>query len=234
MSDRADLKQAILNDLPHLWQPGNVREVRILSAAGRSNRTDSGYFDDPEKLAAALASGPYLASNCYLTINPVDPVLLARSCNRFPAYAKQTTSDKDVLARRFLPMDFDAQRPAGVSSTDAEHEAALQAARDVRDWLRGKGWPEPIYADSGNGAHLLYAVDLPNDDTSKALIQQCLGAVAAWLSAPGVVFDTSVFNAARIWKLYGTTARKGDDMPERPHRQSKVLEAGDAAYDPSR
>src|SRR5690606_16534917 len=33
----------------------------------------------------------------------------------------------------------------------------------------------------------------------------------------------AVHNAARIWKLYGTTTRKGDDTPERPHRRSEVL-----------
>jgi len=28
-----------------------------------------------------------------------------------------------------------------------------------------------------------------------------------------------------IWKLYGTVSRKGDDVPERPHRFARVLEA---------
>ncbi len=36
--------------------------------------------------------------------------------------------------------------------------------------------------------------------------------------------DTSVGNAARIWKTYGTVSRKGDDTPERPHRLARVLE----------
>ena len=226
MSDRLDLKNAIIEHCTPLWQNGDVREVRILGAADRNNRTDSGYFDSLDKLAEAVAVGPYLTSKVYVTVNRVKPELLARSANRMTAYAKQTTSDQDVLCRRFLPMDFDPSRLAGISSTDAEHEAALQAARDVREWLRGQGWPDPILADSGNGAHLLYGVDLPNDTAGKDLVQQCLQAVAAWLVSPGVVFDTSVFNAARIWKLYGTTARKGDSTPERPHRQSHILEVG--------
>ncbi len=29
-----------------------------------------------------------------------------------------------------------------------------------------------------------------------------------------VTIDTTVFNPARIWKLYGTTARKGDAVPQ--------------------
>jgi hypothetical protein len=32
-----------------------------------------------------------------------------------------------------------------------------------------------------------------------------------------------VFNPARIWKLYGTWARKGDDTKSRPHRLSRIF-----------
>ena len=38
-----------------------------------------------------------------------------------------------------------------------------------------------------------------------------------------VSVDTGVANAARIWKLYGTTARKGDSTKDRPHRRSRLL-----------
>ncbi len=31
-------------------------------------------------------------------------------------------------------------------------------------------------------------------------------------------------NAARIWKAYGTVARKGDSILGRPHRISRILE----------
>ena len=33
-----------------------------------------------------------------------------------------------------------------------------------------------------------------------------------------------MFNAARIWKLYGTICRKGDSTEDRPHRVAKLLE----------
>ena len=39
--------------------------------------------------------------------------------------------------------------------------------------------------------------------------------------------DTANFNAARIWKLYGTVSRKGDNTPERPYRRSRILSAPD-------
>ena len=38
-----------------------------------------------------------------------------------------------------------------------------------------------------------------------------------------VDIDESVFNAARICKLYGTTAKKGANLPERPWRMSEIV-----------
>jgi hypothetical protein len=89
--------------------------------------------------------------------------------------------------------------------------------------LTGEGWPEPIHADSGNGAHLLYRVDLPADDGG--LIERCLKALAARFNSDMVHVDQSVHNPARIWKLYGTQAGKGDSTTDRPHRMAKIIDA---------
>ena len=43
-------------------------------------------------------------------------------------------------------------------------------------------------------------------------------------AADKVHLDSSVFNPARIWKFYGTLAAKGDSIPSRPHRVSRILE----------
>ena len=37
--------------------------------------------------------------------------------------------------------------------------------------LAGLGWPAPVVIDSGNGAYLLYRIDLPNDDQATALVK---------------------------------------------------------------
>jgi hypothetical protein len=80
-----------------------------------------------------------------------------------------------------------------------------------------------VAADSGNGAHIIYAVDLPNDTDSLVLIRRVLEALSFKFSDSKVEIDTSVCNAARITKLYGTTARKGDSTEDRPHRATKLL-----------
>jgi hypothetical protein len=117
---------------------------------------------------------------------------------------------------------LDAIRPSGISASDAEHNAALDKAQEIELYLHDLGWPDPIHADSGNGAHLLYPVDLPCDDGGVA--EHCLAALAERFDDDVVKVDRKVFNPSRIWKLYGTRACKGDDTAERPHRMAQIIE----------
>jgi hypothetical protein len=203
---------------------GGVVEVRALA----DYATHSGYFDDFAKLAGvaeALDADPEVRG-VYVTLNEVAPALLARRANRVKmrlTRSDATTSDADILRRRWLPIDLDPVRPGGVSSTEEEHAAALRRADEIALWLDEQGFSEPIRADSGNGAHLLYPIDLPNDDDATALVKGVLATLDALFSDETVTVDTANFNAARIWKLYGTCSRKGDNTPERPHRRAKLL-----------
>jgi hypothetical protein len=163
----------------------------------------------------------------YLTLNPVNPALLARSANRIKPYVRDTTTDRDIIRRNCLPIDFDPVRPAGISSTEQEHGAAIERAKECRIWLRGIGFPDGILADSGNGAHILVPIDCPNDDDATALIDACLKTIGARFSDDHVAVDLSVFNAARIWKLYGTLVCKGDSVLGRPYRMARILEGAD-------
>ncbi len=202
-------------------EPGEVVELRVPST---SRGTQSGYFSDVGLLAQAVAMLNGKVPGVYATLNPVRPELLARGANKVNVYAKHTTSDADILQRRWIPVDFDPVRPAGISSTEKEHTAALDRAQLCREWLRSQGWPDPIFADSGNGAHLLYRVDLPNDPNSTEVVKRCLQALDLRFSDEKVSVDVSTFNAGRIWKVYGTMAAKGASTPERPHRMAEILE----------
>lgn len=138
--------------------------------------------------------------------------------------ARSTTSDSDILRRCWLFFDFDPRRPAGISSTDAEHLAALNRAGQCRDWLCSLSWPSPVEADSSNGAHLHYLLDLPNDSEAGDLIRRCLQAVSFQFSDEAVEVDRTTYNAARICKLYGTLSCKGDSTSDRPHRPGDSVE----------
>jgi putative DNA primase/helicase len=210
-------------------EPGQITELRVLDASTQGYQaahTESGYFDDLSKMARA-AAGIRQAAGSYFIPNPVNPSLLARAANRVrPVRREPLTGDNDVTARRWLLVDADATRPSGISSTDAEHEAALAKVREIRDALRAEGWPDPALADSGNGGHLLYPVDLQVNDGG--LVQRCLEALAFRHNDEKVIIDQTVFNPARIWKLYGTWTCKGDSTADRPHRLARLIEVPEA------
>ena len=218
------------NEIIHalrLWfQAGDVFEVRVLDAISadyRREHIESGYFDY-EHISAVPEALKRLLSfrGVYVTVNPVNPDLLARAVNRLrPAGRNPTTADTDIVRRRWLLIDCDPRRASGVSSSNAEHESALAKAREIRDGLSSLGWPDSIMTDSGNGAQLMYRIDLPADDGG--LVQKCTNAFAL-ASDDAVSIDTSVHNPARIWRLPGTMNCKGDSIPERPHRMARILE----------
>lgn len=214
---------SILATAKLLMAPGAVHEMRILKA-GRAG-TISGYYDDPAKLAADAAKLDGKFPAIYITMNPCDQTLLARAYNRFKERAIATTSDADILYRWWLLIDCDPRRPSGISSTDREHARAITTACAIWDDLHGAGFFDPVVADSGNGGHLVYRIEAPNNETVTEKIRRLLAEVARrCVPDDDVKVDVSVFNAAQLTKLYGTLVCKGDSTPERPHRRSQILE----------
>ncbi|WP_048152676.1 hypothetical protein [Methanolacinia paynteri] len=209
-----------------LFPKGGIVELRALA----DYNTHSGYFDDYAALAEKADQINRLSDvhGVYVTLNEVNPALLSRRANRVKMKLGRkdaTTADADIVRRRWLPVDLDPVRPSGVSSTDEEHEAAISKAEKIAGFLETIGFPRQVLADSGNGAHLLYSIELPNDDDATALIKDCLNTLDALFSDDSVMVDAANYNAARIWKLYGTISCKGDDTPHRPHRMAKILDA---------
>jgi hypothetical protein len=230
--EAASSRQAVeeaLRAIGALFEPNDVIEIRALNVGGTSRYsgvTISGYFnlENGPAIAKAVQELDGRAEGIYVVLNRVHPALLARANNRLQPKPKHTTSDTDIIERCWLYIDADPVRPAGISSTDEEHEAALNRANEIREFLSAQGWPAPLYADSGNGAHLLYR--LPALELARAgdLVKRCLKALAVRFSDDHVKVDESTANAARICKLYGTPTRKGDATPDRPHRRSHLID----------
>lgn len=222
-------RDEVQRGLQVLCSPLEVHELRALGVERAG--TVSGYFDSDhrDELIDACASISGDADGVYVTLNPVIPDVLSRSVNRTRCYAKHTTGDAEITHRRWLPLDFDPDRPSGISSTDKEHDAALAMARASRDFLVSLGFNADslVLADSGNGAHLLCRIELSNDSESRDLVKACLDAAAAKFSNEYVKVDQSTYNAARIWKVPGTMARKGDHTDHRPHRLARMVEVPD-------
>ena len=209
---------------------GEVVEVRILGAYGKHTAWDggfakgvvSGYFDEHEAFIKAIrATNKTDHQGIYFTLQKIDNRLLGRAFNRLKP-SIQSTSDNDVRAYRWLLIDIDPCRPSGISSSDTELQNAKDTAIQVIAWLSEKGFPEPIQAMSGNGVHLLYRLlDTPVIESTIRFIQDFLKLLAKRFNSVKVNIDTSVFNPARICRLYGTSAKKGDSIPAGPHREAR-------------
>jgi hypothetical protein len=156
-----------------ITQPGEVREVRVLDTRNTGpNRffgVQGGYFDNENDFVAAVAKiSPLDAGGVYISLNPVDPALLARAANRLVPL-KTAASDADVLRIRHLLIDVDPVRPSGISATEEERQQVIAVRNALRGYFDDLGFPEPtVITETGNGAGLIYAVDLPNDDGSRA------------------------------------------------------------------
>jgi putative DNA primase/helicase len=196
-----------------------LRAIRVARVGSNSTHNEHArYASDLQgfgRLAKDARDLTRRAEGVYVTLNPVRVEGGDQS---------RAATDADVVRRVWFLADIDPVRPAGTSATDTEKAFALSVARKVRDYLRSQAWPEPILADSGNGYHLDYRIDLPNDNASRDLIQRCLQALAAKFDTPEATVDRSVYNASRICKLYGTLARKGESTEDRPHRTSGIVE----------
>lgn len=194
---------------------GFVYEVRIPKT---KYGTISGYFDDNAVAAGSIARENGKHQAIYITANPVDPALVARNHNKFEFGSQTTTNDAEIIRRRWFLVDLDPVRPAGISSSQHELDLAIERANSIRDWLVSLGWPEPVEAISGNGAHLMFRVDEPNDDPTRADFEFATKMLAGIFSDDKISVDTTMWNASRVWKIYGTVAAKGSGSDERPHR----------------
>ena len=223
-SDLAEIKRTITL----LHSPGDVTELRAIDKKGF---IEAGYFKDFNKMsqeAFRLSENPKMVA-VYLIPNEGDPDLFSRAANRMYTAddgKKLTTADKDIVNINWLLIDADAKRPAGISSTDGQHEAAIKMIHDIRDYLLTLGFNSNsiLVADSANGGHILVRVNLKPTTENKALIKSCIAALKARFETGIVDIDESVVNPSRVWKIYGTISKKGDFTDERPHRKAHLLE----------
>ncbi|AMV37382.1 hypothetical protein [Planctomyces sp. SH-PL62] len=228
--------------LEHLTVPTvECVELRVLRAAwdrrGDLHRADrisptyqgstlAGWYDDLARLARH--AGRLVAVSGYVTINPVRRDLLARSDNRLDR-SRHTTKDDDVTALRWMYLDIDPKRPADMSSTDEELDAAVRRRDSI---LAGE--PEmaaaALWGKSGNGAWILVRLpDYPNDAPHRGLVARTVKALARVYDDDSVIIDTATVNPSRLIGLPGTVKAKGSPRPERPWRRVTFDGAGPLA-----
>lgn len=167
--------------------------------------------------------------NCYFTINPVNPDSRTNS-----------NKDTDILSREYIVIDVDPLRftPEGeiirksVPSTDSEKDSAIAIAKAITRYLKSYGFYDPIIADSGNGVHLFYRISMENTVESRELIKAFLEKLDTLFSDDkSAHVDTTMYNASRIIRLYGTWNKKNTETKNRPFRKSFILKLPENVYE---
>ena len=193
--------------------------------------TVAGYYTDYAQVARDIA--PFDGrGNIYATLNPCDKKLMRRTSNRLEFNVKTTAADKDITKVLWFPFDTDPIRPTGTSANDDELQAALER-RDqiITEVFEPFGVPV-IRAMSGNGGHgLIPLIGYPNTTETQAAIKRLLNWLKETYSDKVVSVDSTIANPARIWKVYGTLACKGDNTPEAPYRRA-FIELPDEPIEP--
>ncbi len=230
-------------------QHGGRTEIRTITMPGRIS---SKIYGDSEPMCRDLErlheTRPDIMAltNIYTTLNPVDPDFVPQAGRAIP--------DGAITAYLWLPIDIDPIRyerdEFGVQqilmdqktpTTDEELENARRAAETVEAMITSAtGRRANVSAISGNGFHKLFRV---SGETAvvKPMVHRILQTLnqifkVTPLSGHMVTVDTSVANPARIWKLYGTIAKKWSgsgegkdkvyapsDTDTRPFRMSNII-----------
>lgn len=201
---------------------GDLHEIRI---HGIGSFNASGYFRDIDSIINAIQK--YDAqenAQIYFVLNKIDDDCYKRAQkDKIVNYVKPTTSDADIVGRKWILIDFDPKRKTGTSSSKEELLKARDVARRTYDFLVDQGINPPVVAMSGNGYHLLVRVQLANSDENQTLVARFLKAISMMFQTEDIDIDLKVYNAARICKLYGTWAKKGANTEERPWRMAKLI-----------
>lgn len=206
---------------------GKMFEIRILGGRWQWQAA-SGYFKDVETMIAQLRpilDDPARNGNAqaFFCLNEINEDLYSRVQHDGFVSKATTTKDEDITRRRWVLIDFDPIRAKDVSSSESEREKAHRKSQQVYLFLKNAGFKEPVFAWSGNGAHALYRVDMPNDEEHNTLIKNFIDGIALKFTDGDVDIDRKVYNPARVCKLYGTEARKGANTQERPWRTARIV-----------
>lgn len=226
-------------------RPDEPVELRFLGVE-RPGRVHAGWITlaDAPAVAAKVDALAAVSEGTYFTPQRLKSDVLTRSPRghfgnvrreKGGATRPKLTHDDDVAERRYFIIDVDPKRPEGLdrySATDAEKAAAMDLADQVCEALvtRG-GMSRPLVVDSGNGRHCYFRMKTPLPGGPVSVLSDGfvngLGALSFAFPSPAAEIDVRVYNPSRIMKLPGTWARKGPDLPDRPHRLSRVIEVPD-------
>ena len=187
--------------LRSMLQRNEIIELRCL----KDGHVYNGLFTEYEAAKNAIIIAEKNHFDSYVLLNPCH----AEPTNRLVKPKQgQGVSDSDIRGIWVIPMDFDPVRETGTASTEEECQYASERATYCADFLKKRGFGEPVKGFSGNGSHLLYYTELANNEQTKVLLKNIYLGLKLRFNDDLVKFDTTVRNPSRILRLYGTTNQK--------------------------
>jgi len=221
--------QEVLKSVNLLHPDGSVRNLRVLHHEGGMH---SCFYKTAEKLAAEIVKRD---EDCnvkavYIQLQEIDPTTL-RDLKKGDGVGR-----RHIKRYIWFALDIDTIRPdkAKSNATDEEKANSWQVVKAIHMYLRSCGWPIAIVADSGNGWHLLWRIELSHDpalgqnDPSYILVSNCLRALAGKFDNEAAEVDISLADPEQLIKLWGTEVRKSQvSTDERPWRKSALLKVSE-------
>ena len=185
--------------------------------------SDCALEKEVEDLVFRLNDGGY---NCYQLVNHLPE-----------NFVGQSVCDSDIKMIDKIFIDIDRARPVGRSvnekarevqrpASEKELDESLRVADSMSNWLAVRRWPDPYLVLSGNGYHLYYLTDgdaIEADPANSLLRKIFLKALAQKFDNSHSQVDQGVYNNARITKIIGTMARKGQCNEDRPYRKVELI-----------
>lgn len=213
-----------LNMCFEIFQLG-AAEIRGIGNVDGKHRSYSGWFASVGGLMSALEQMEHLNLNWYFVFNKIDFYQLDGKmkkgfCVEKFAISNHCICDIDIVRRKWVMLDFDPVRPSGTSSTFEQLSYASMTAKKVWDFLFHNGFYDYVGCVSGNGYHIMLPCDLEANEQTDNLVSDFIKVISMLFSDENVAIDTQVSNRARLTKLYGTVAHKGEHSALTPHRTS--------------
>ena len=151
---------------------------------------------------------------CYTPLNPIR--------GDYEPEPGRGTNASGILKYEKLMVDIDRSDKLGKKNPASKDELirADELLYNVRDYMREMhDWGYPHKVMTGNGYHLYYDLDLPNNEETSELVGAALATLAEKFNTDDFEIDTVVYDPARITKVIGTRAIKGQQSQGRPWRE---------------
>lgn len=145
---------------------------------------------------------------------------------KWHASINSTVQESEVQVSLGIIVDLDIKdKLKGVNATPAQRQKSMELGWTIREYLLHKGVDETSLAIgcSGNGCHILVALDIPWANEVHDLRERFLKVLAAMFDTSAIEVDTACCDGARLIPLYGTHKRKGPNVGERLQHRSWLV-----------